>query len=137
MEEIGFGENIERKRGKSEAIPSLLLVNDDIISPITVLFDTTKLILTGENITTTTTTTTTTPHDGEVISGSNISKTDRPQSNSKEESSPRITSGETQIFLQSTKESRCQSFSQETQAGVGTNQLNSKDQIPNMYIQFL
>ena len=136
MEEIGFGENIERKRGKSEAIPSLLLVNDDIISPITVLFDTTKLILTGENITTTTTTTTT-PHDGELISGSNISKTDRPQSNSKEESSPRITSGETQIFLQSTKKKRCQSFSQETQAGVGTNQLNSKDQIPNMYIQFL
>ena len=135
MEEIGFGENIKRKRGKSEAIPSLLLVNDDIISPITVLFDTTKLILTGENITTTTTTTT--PPDGELISGSNISKTDRPQSNSKEESSPRITSGETQIFLQSTKESRCQSFSQETQAGVGTNQLNSKDQIPNMYIQFL
>ena len=133
MEEIGFGENIKRKRGKSEAIPSLLLVNDDIISPITVLFDTTKLILTGENITTTTTT----PHDEEVISGSNISKTDRPQSNSKEESSPRITSGETQIFLQSTKKKRCQSFSPETQACVGTNQLNSKDQIPNMYIQFL
>ena len=131
MEEIGFGENIKRKRRKSEAIPSLLLVNDDIISPITVLFDTTKLILTGENITTTT------PPDGELISGSNISKTDRPQSNSKEESSPRITSEETQIFLQSTKESRCQSFSQETQAGVGTYQLNSKDQIPNMYIQFL
>ena len=124
MEEIGFGENIKRKRRKSEAIPSLLLVNDDIISPITVLFDTTKLILTGENITTTT------PPDGELISGSNISKTDRPQSNSKEESSPRITSEETQIFLQSTKESSCQSFSQEFQASVVTNQFNSKDQIP-------
>ena len=117
MEEIGFVENIERKRRKSEAIPSLLLVNDDIISPITVLFDTTKLILTGENITTTTTT----PPDGNVIVGSNISKTDRPQSNSKEEKSPRITSEETQIFLQSTKESSCQSSSQEIQASVVTN----------------
>ena len=129
MEEIGSVENIERKRRKSEAIPSLLLVNDDIISPITVLFDTTKLILTGENITTTITT----PPDGEVISRSNISKTDRPQSNSKEESSPRITPGETQILLQSTKENSCQSFIQETQAGVGTNQLNSKDGIPNIF----
>ena len=119
MEEIGFVENIERKRRKSEAIPSLLLVNDDIISPITVLFDTTKLILTGENITTTTTTTT--PPDGNVIVGSNISKTDRPQSNSKEEKSPRITSEETQINLQSTKESSCQSSSQEIQASVVTN----------------
>ena len=122
MEEIGFVENIERKRRKSEAIPSLLLVNDDIISPITVLFDTTKLILTGENITTTTTTT---PPDGNVIVGSNMSKTDRPQSNSKEEKSPRITSEETQIFLQSTKESSCQSSSQEIQASVVTNDKNS------------
>ena len=123
MEEIGFVENIERKRRKSEAIPSLLLVNDDIISPITVLFDTTKLILTGENITTTTTT----PPGGNVIVGSNISKTDRPQSNSKEEKSPRVTSDEeTQIFLQSTKESSCQSSSQEIQASVVTDYSNTR-----------
>ena len=66
MEEIGFVENIERKRRKSEAIPSLLLVNDDVISPITMLFDTTKLIVTGENKT---------PQD--VLSVSNPPTTDR------------------------------------------------------------
>ena len=66
MEEIGFVENIERKRRKSEAIPSLLLVNDDVISPITVLFDTTKLIVTSKNKT-----------SQDVLSLSNPPTTDR------------------------------------------------------------
>ena len=109
MEEIGFVENIERKRRKSEAIPSLLLVNDDVISPITVLFDTTKLIVTGENKI---------PQD--VLSGSNPPKTDRPlplsKSNSKEENSQRNNSEENKIFRQPTLTNKegFRSLSQET-----------------------
>lgn len=110
MEEIGFVENIERKRRKSEAIPSLLLVNDDVISPITVLFDTTKLIVTGENKT---------PQG--VLSGSNPQKTDsRPlplsKSNSKEENSQGNNPEENKIFCQPTLTNKegYQSRSQET-----------------------
>ena len=114
MEEIGFVENIERKRRKSEAIPSLLLVNDDVISPITVLFDTTKLIVTGENKTS--------PQD--VLLTSNPPTADRQplplsKSSSKDENSQRNTSEENKIFLQSTltnNKEGCRSFGQEIQA---------------------
>ena len=112
MEEIGFVENIERKRRKSEAIPSLLLVNDDVISPITMLFDTTKLIVTGENKT---------PQD--VLSVSNPPTTDRQplplsKSSSKDENSQRNTSEENKIFHQSTLTNKegCRSLGQEIQA---------------------
>ena len=113
MEEIGFVENIERKRRKSEAIPSLLLVNDDVISPITVLFDTTKLIVTGENKT---------PQD--VLLTSNPPTSDRQplplsKSSSKDENSQRNTSEENKIFHQSTltnNKEGCRSFGQEIQA---------------------
>lgn len=119
MEEIGFVENIERKRRKSEAIPSLLLVNDDVISPITVLFDTTKLIVTGENKTS--------PQD--VLLTSNPQTTDRQplplsKSSSKDENSQRNTSEENKIFLQSTltnNKEGCRSLGQEIQADINDN----------------
>ena len=118
MEEIGFVENIERKRRKSEAIPSLLLVNDDVISPITVLFDTTKLIVTGENKT---------PQD--VLLTSNPPTSDRQplplsKSSSKDENSQRNTSEENKIFLQSTltnNKEGCRSLGQEIQADINDN----------------
>lgn len=117
MEEIGFVENIERKRRKSEAIPSLLLVNDDVISPITVLFDTTKLIVTGENKT---------PQD--VLSVSNPPTTDRQplplsKSSSKDENSQRNTSEENKIFHQSTltNKEECRQEIQADNANSGSN----------------
>ena len=101
MEDIGSVENIERNKVKSEAIPSLLLVNDDIISPITVLFDTTKLISTGDH---------------------KPSQDDSPlpitKSNSKEENSTWNLSGEAPILCKSKNNNNegCRSFSQEVQS---------------------